>query len=77
MTEAKLGNNINFTSKRESYLRGYFYLNNNENYVNCLPNQDSSLLKTLSVSNCLIKIPSNKKYFKGNKVHIKILPYLF
>ena len=76
-TKAKLENNLNFTSKRESYLRGFFYINNNKNYVKCLSNQDSSLLKTLSNSNCLIKVPSNKKYFKGDAVQIKIFPFMF
>ena len=34
MKKAKLENNINFTSTRESYLRGFFYINNNENILN-------------------------------------------
>ena len=75
--KAKLINNINFASKRESYLRGFCYINNNENFVKCLSNQDSSLLKTLSSSNCLIKIPANNKYSKNNIVEIILLPHLF
>ena len=75
--KAKLVNNINFTSKRESYLRGFFYINNNENFVKILSNQDSSLLRTLSSSNCLIKVPANNKYSKNNMVEIILLPHLF
>ena len=56
-------------------MRGFYYTNNNENLVKSLPNQDSSLLKTLSSSNCLIKIPPNNKYSKNNMVEIIILPH--
>ena len=75
--KAKLINNIILASKRESYLRGIYYTNNNEYLVKSLPNQDSSLLKTLSSANCLIKIPANNKYSKNNMVEIIILPHLF
>lgn len=74
---AKLDNNIKLASKRESYLRGFFYKKNNENFVKCLSNQDSSLLNMLATSNCLIKIPSNKKYSKDMFVEIILFPPLF
>lgn len=74
---AKLANDIKLTSRRESYLRGFFYKQNNENFVKCLTNQDSSLLNMLATSNCLIKIPSNKKYSKYMFVEIILFPKLF
>jgi len=74
---AKLANNTKLASKRESYLRGFFYKQNNENFVKCLSNQDSSLLNMLATSNCLIKIPSNKKYSKNMFVEIILFPPLF
>ena len=76
--KAKLINNIGFTSKRESYLRGFFYYHKNEIFVRCLEKQDSSLIKELSNSNCLIKVPRNsKKYLKNCVVEIMLLPQLF
>ncbi len=74
---AKLTNNIKFISKRESYLRGFFCKKNNENFVKCLSNQDSSLLNMLATSNCLIKIPGKKKYSKNMFVEIILFPPLF
>ena len=75
---AKLKNNVNTSLHRESYVRGFYYDKKEITYVHALPNQDSSLLKTLSESNCLIKIPkSNKQKNKGSNVEILILPHLY
>ncbi len=76
--KAELINSVSPSSDRESYYRGYYYNKKEKLFVRALSNQDSSLLKTLSESNCLIKI--NKASIirhKGNKVEILILPYLF
>ena len=76
--KAKLVNNISSISKRESYLRGFYFKYKNENLVKCLSDQDSSLLKMLAISNCLIKIPANSsKYSKNKLVEIISLPNLF
>ena len=77
--KAKLINSIPSISKRESYLRGFFYFKyKNENLVKCLSDQDSSLLKMLAISNCLIKIPAkSNKYSKNKLVEIISLPNLF
>ena len=67
-----------FKSKRESYLRGFFYNHENEIIVKCLEKQDSSLIRELANSNCLIKIPRNsKKYVKNSVVEIMLMPQLF
>ena len=74
---AYLKSSLNTFSIREAYLRGFYYKSKNKKHVKPLANQDSSLLKTLSDSNCLIKIPSNTKLIpKGTKVEILLLPYL-
>ena len=76
--KAKLVNSISSISKRESYLRGFYFKYKNENLVKCLSDQDSSLLKMLAISNCLIKIPANSnKYSKNKLVEIISLPNLF
>ncbi len=76
--KAKLVNSISSISKRESYLRGFYFKYKNENLVKCLSDQDSSLLKMLAISNCLIKIPAkSNKYSKNKVVEIISLPNLF
>ncbi|MAH89536.1 MAG: hypothetical protein CMJ06_05835 [Pelagibacterales bacterium] len=52
----KIANN----SFRETYFRGKFYIKNSTKFVNIFDNQDSSFMKTLSLSNCLVKINANK-----------------
>ena len=50
----------------------------NKYLVKCLSDQDSSLLKMLAISNCLIKIPAkSNKYSKNKLVEIISLPNLF
>ena len=76
--KAKLINSIPSISKRESYLRGFYFKYKNEYLVKCLSDQDSSLLKMLAISNCLIKIPAKSiKYSKNKLVEIISLPNLF
>ena len=76
--KAKLINSIPSISKRESYLRGFYFKYKNEYLVKCLSDQDSSLLKMLAISNCLIKIPAkSNKYLKNKLVEIISLPNLF
>ena len=76
--KAKLVNSIPSISKRESYLRGFYFKYKNEYLVKCLSDQDSSLLKMLAISNCLIKIPAKSiKYSKNKLVEIISLPNLF
>ncbi len=78
MKNAILLNTINISSTRESYLRANFYNRNNTNFVRFISNQDSSLLKNLTNSNCLIKLSKKaKKKVKGSIVKILIYPDLF
>ncbi len=58
------------TSLRETYFRGNFYTNNNLKYVDIFENQDSSLMKNLSLANCLVKIPAKKTILKSDFLEI-------
>ena len=71
--KAKLENSINPFSERESYLRGIYRIEKNRFYVRVISDQDSSLMKNLSESNCLVKIKAQVKQIqKGKKVVILI-----
>ncbi len=75
---AKLENCVKPSSQRDSYYRGFYHIHQKTTYVRALPNQDSSLLDTLSKSNCLIKLPKdNIVKTKGSNVEILVLPYLY
>ena len=56
------------TSKRDAYLRGVADLNDSKLFVRALSDQDSSLLKNLALSNCLIKFPMSKTIIKKNEL---------
>ena len=62
----KISNN----SFRETYFRGKYYVKGNTKYVNIFDNQDSSLMKNLSLSNCLVKISAKKSVFPQNLIEI-------
>ena len=57
-------------SERETYYRGSFFTKNNKRYVNIFKNQDSSLMKILSLANCLVKVPAKKTALKGDFLEI-------
>ena len=57
-------------SERETYFRGNFFTKNNKRYVNIFKNQDSSLMKNLSIANCLVKIPAKKVTLKNDFLEI-------
>ncbi len=57
-------------SERETYYRGSFFNENNKKYVNIFKNQDSSLMKNLSLANCLVKVPAKKTALKGDFLEI-------
>ena len=74
----KLENCVKPSSQRDSYYRGFYHIHQKTTYVRVLPNQDSSLLNTLSKSNCLIKLPKdNIAKTKGSNVEILVLPHLY
>ena len=52
------------------YFRGNFFTKNNKKYVNIFENQDSSLMKNLSLANCLVKIPAKKIALKSDFLEI-------
>ena len=75
--KAKLSKNLNIINQRETYLRGFYFYKKDEVMVKPLPNQDSSLLKALANSNCLIKLPISKEpRKKNNTVEIIIISNL-
>ena len=57
-------------SERETYFRGNFFTKNNKKYVNIIENQDSSLMKNLSLANCLVKVPAKKIALKNDFLEI-------
>ena len=57
-------------SNRETYYRGLYYIKNNKKYVRIFSNQDSSLMKTLTLSNCLIRVPNKAIINKNKKIEI-------
>ena len=57
-------------SERETYYRGNFFTENNKIYVNIFENQDSSLMKNLSLANCLVKVPAKKIALKSDFLEI-------
>ena len=62
----KISNN----SFRETYFRGKYYVKNNAKYVHIFDNQDSSLMKNLSLSNCLVKIGAKKSVCPQSLIEI-------
>lgn len=71
--QANLQNEIKNTSERESYLRGVYNIKKNYFNVHVLNDQDSSMMKNLALSNCLIRIKANdKRKSKGSMVNILI-----
>ena len=68
---AKLKHSLSKNSDREHFMRSKLTVESNEYYVECLTNQDSSLISELVKSNCLIIRPINsKKISKGEKVNV-------
>ncbi len=61
---------ITNNSFRETYFRGKYYIKDNVKYVNIFDNQDSSLMKNLSLSNCLVKISAQKSVSPKNLIEI-------
>ena len=65
-----LDNDLFNKSNREAYYRGVIYIKKNIKYVKVFSEQDSSLLKTLSSSNCLVKVMAHQKLCKYKKVEV-------
>ncbi len=63
-------NKFTNNSERETYFRGNFFTKNNKRYVNIFKNQDSSLMKNLSLANCLVKVPAKKITLKSDFLEI-------
>ena len=75
---AILDSSVKPSSDRDSFYRGFYYTRQNKSYVRVLYDQDSSLLKTLSNSNCLVEIPKKKSEIKKNfLVKIILIPELY
>ncbi len=55
-------------------LRGHFTIRNNEFYVSTTGNQKPSMLRSMSLANCLIVIPKNiTRVEAGEKVMIQLI----
>ncbi len=66
------------SNDRDSFYRGFYYTHQNKDFVRVLYDQDSSLLKTLSNSNCLVEIPKKSSEIKKNSsVKIILIPELY
>ena len=61
-----LKNDFYHSSDRTAYLRGRIITTKNLEFVEVFKKQDSSMLKSLADSNCLIKIKPCSKLFKKN-----------
>jgi len=73
---AFLEENFNKQSGKVHLLRGYFTIRNNEFYVSTTGNQKSSVLRSMSIANCLIIIPENTTEVKaGEKVAIQLIDH--
>ena len=48
----------------------HFFTKNDKIYVNIFENQDSSLMKNLSLANCLVKVPAKKIALKSDFLEI-------
>ncbi len=57
-------------SSRETYFRGQFFVKKNIKYVSIFDNQDSSLMKNLSLANCLVKVNAKKTIYPKNSIEI-------
>ena len=57
-------------SERETYYRGKFFTKNKKRYVSIFENQDSSLMKNLSLANCLVRVPAKKIALKSDFLEI-------
>ncbi|MFL2812292.1 MAG: molybdopterin molybdotransferase MoeA [Paracoccaceae bacterium] len=68
---AFLSSNIPRNGSRMHFMRGNVSLNKGKNIVMPKKNQDSSLVKTLQESNCLIiRPPHDKAKLKGNEIEV-------
>jgi molybdopterin molybdotransferase len=59
---AKLVNEINKKDSKRYFLRGYYYIENGENFVKTSGSQSSGDMYSLAQSNCLIEIEEEKKH---------------
>ena len=69
-SNAFLLDKITNNSMRETYFRGKIIKKNNKKFVQIFNNQDSSLMKTLSNANCLIKIEAKLSLKKNTLVEV-------
>ncbi|MEN6617329.1 MAG: gephyrin-like molybdotransferase Glp [Syntrophorhabdus sp.] len=76
VVNAYLEEDVTKQSGKVHLLRGHFTIRNNEFYVSTTGNQKSSVLRSMSVANCLIIIPENvTKVIKGERVAIQLIDH--
>jgi molybdopterin molybdotransferase len=76
VVNAYLEEDITKQSGKVHLLRGHFTIKDNEFYVSTTGNQKSSVLRSMSVANCLIIIPENDtKIGKGQRVAIQLIDH--
>ncbi|HPH42123.1 MAG TPA: molybdopterin molybdotransferase MoeA [Syntrophorhabdaceae bacterium] len=76
VVNAILEEDINKKPGRAYLLRGYFTIKNNEFYVSTTGNQKSSVLRSMSDANCLIRIPEDvTKMRAGERATIELIEH--
>jgi len=76
VVSAILENPIKKKAGRTNYLRGYFTIKNGIMYVNTTGPQGSGILRSMSIANCLIELPSEIKEMKeGESVSIILIQH--
>jgi len=68
---AKLSNDITKSGGRTTFFRGLL----KDGKVECLEGQESHIMKSFALANCLIKTEANRKAYKvGSNVEVHVLP---
>ncbi|RPI17712.1 MAG: molybdopterin molybdenumtransferase MoeA [Ignavibacteriae bacterium] len=58
---AKIANDVKKKDPKRHFLRGHYYTENGENYVNVIGSQSSGDMYSMAQSNCLIEVEEEKK----------------
>lgn len=73
---ATLDNEIKKKDGRKEFIRGYFYIKQNNLHVKSTGPQGSGILRSMSDANCLIVIPENSNGCKaGNHVLVQLIEH--
>jgi molybdopterin molybdotransferase len=74
VVSAVLENSIKKKAGRKNYLRGYYSIRGGKVYVNTTGPQGSGILRSMSIANCFIDLPSEiEKINEGEAVSIILI----